>query len=114
MNEICCDPCEMVLNGSMDLCGGAECPEHPDRCEEDDGFGGGWNYRIIKKESGDDCCYAIHEVFYDIKGIARSCTTAPVFPLGETETELTETFNMYTQAFDKPVLDYETFVKEES
>ena len=108
MTEICCDPCEMVLSGNMDLCGGAECPEHPDYVS--DSFGGGWNYRVIKRKYGIGCTiYAIHEVYYTEDGVPHSCTTESVHPIGEDASELKRALLMYTQAFDRPVLDYDTF-----
>ena len=59
-----------------------------------------WNYRVLNH--GDQ--FAIHEVYYDESGVAVSFTEKPSFPRGKDFEALSEDFQRYSSAFEKPVL----------
>jgi hypothetical protein len=74
-----------------------------------DVIGGGWNYRLIRRQTEHGESFAVHEVYYDSQGEPRSCTKFPVSASGEDVEGLKKDFEKMKQAFDKPVLDYEDF-----
>lgn len=74
-----------------------------------DMVGGGWNYRVIRRQSECEERVAIHEVYYGNDGVPRSCTENPVAPAGETVEDLKKDIEMMKQAFDKSILEYEDF-----
>ena len=59
-----------------------------------------WNYRIIKSKQG----FQVHEVYYDSKGKPDAWTKEEVSPHGETLCKLSDDFEHYKEAFNKPVL----------
>jgi hypothetical protein len=66
-----------------------------------------WNHRVIKKVFPKDntVCFEIHEVFYSSDCSIESWTEKPVFPFGESESELREDIRYFLQAFRLPVLE---------
>lgn len=74
-----------------------------------------WNHRVLRHLDGPRSqtlsgeWYAVHEVYYDDSGRARSCTVNPVAPIGETPEELLEELSRYVAALGQPVLDYDSF-----
>ena len=72
----------------------------------------GWNYRVfrhvftdpITKRDGD--YYAIHECYYDNNGDVNGWTKHEVGPTGETFKELKASYEMMSEAFNKPILEY--------
>jgi len=68
-----------------------------------------WNYRVIKKESGD---YEIHEVYYKNKCNKKNkckckieaISTNPMSAYGETPQELSDDLQAMAEAFERPVL----------
>ena len=67
-----------------------------------------WNYRIVRRISGDDFLYAIHEAYYDKSGLCDAITQDAVGISGDTLEELREDYKMKKEAFRFPVLDYDT------
>jgi len=67
-----------------------------------------WNYRVIKRLTGGDPVYAIHEVYYK-KNKPTFVTTEPVCPLGNSLKGLKEDFKFYVEEFKRPTLNYEDF-----
>ena len=70
-----------------------------------------WNYRVIRKTNTGydhlDELYAIHEVYYSKDGKPEMVTVEPVGIVGEDYAELCAELAHYTEAFSKPVLNYE-------
>lgn len=71
---------------------------------------GGWDYRIIK----DGNLYTIHEVYYDENGKPDLVTVEPSFPAGDSLDELRKDFEHYQDAWNKPILPIEMFLRKES
>jgi len=71
-----------------------------------------WNYRVLRRVGGSGTThyftYAVHEVYYDDLGIVETWTEAPDGPLGDTLADLRADHRMMAEAFELPVLDYET------
>ena len=68
-----------------------------------------WNYRVMTRALPDGVhTYAIHEVYYDDLGLVETWTEAPDGPMGDTLAELRSDHRMMAEAFELPVLDYET------
>lgn len=71
-----------------------------------------WNHRVIKRESGDEYWYAIHEVYYDDNKQIETLTEEPVYPVGESIDDLRAELQWMLEALDNPVLNYETCVRQ--
>lgn len=71
-----------------------------------------WNFRIVKKLDGENQSFGIHEVHYDEYGVPKSVTENPISFFTETYHGLQWNLDRITEAFDKPVLDYDSIVKE--
>lgn len=67
-----------------------------------------WDYRVMKRTAGDEVWYEIHEVYYDNSGRPVACTEQPSKPFGENITELAADLQYFTEALEKPPLDYDT------
>ena len=69
-----------------------------------------WNYRLVRIPSGekDETYYRIHEAFYENDGRCYAVTMDGVDIGGETIEECKRAYKMMSEAFNKPVLDYET------
>ena len=72
-------------------------------------FGGGWNYRLVKKQTEREELIGVHEVYYNSDGEPRSCTKNPIGIQRESVEELAKEHFRMKQAFEKPVLEYESF-----
>ena len=70
---------------------------------------GGWNYRLIRRQTEFGEEIAIHEVYYDEDGEPRSCSKEPVPVAGEDIEVFEKDVDLMKQAFSKDVLDYESF-----
>lgn len=68
-----------------------------------------WNYRVLKRETKEGEFFAVHEVFYDDEGNPKKCTVEPVFPQGTSENDLERRIELYREALEKPILNYEDF-----
>lgn len=74
-----------------------------------------WNYRVVQhkdepfKGIPQDDWYGIHEVYYDGDDKPKSVTVEPVHPFGLNVEELRSCIDMMLSAFEKPVLDYDSF-----
>lgn len=68
-----------------------------------------WNYRRAKRKfpDSDDEAYFIVEAYYT-DGILTGITAEEMAPWGESEDELQMSYKMMREAFDKPVIDYDT------
>ena len=67
-----------------------------------------WNYRLMRRDHSGDETLAVHEVFYDDDGKVEGWTEAPCHPMGATPVGLLDDFQQMLEAFDAPILDYET------
>lgn len=67
-----------------------------------------WNYRVVRKTSGDEVWYGIHEVYYGADGTPETCTEGPTVPVGENLTELEAEMEMYAAALKMPPIDYDS------
>ena len=72
-----------------------------------------WDYRVMRQHGkiGDIgwVSYGIHEVYgYRKDGRAGAHTRGGVGPSGETFEELKSNYELMSEAFNKPVLDFET------
>ncbi len=82
------------------------------------GFGSGnWNHRVMRRISGGEIIYAIFEVYYADSDVVLNWDVNPCAPLYHGDTEdggsdedwsLRQDYDRMAEAFDKPVLDYET------
>jgi hypothetical protein len=63
-----------------------------------------WNYRVVMTVEDGEKTYAIHEVFYDEKGVPEGWSADPCKPFGESPQELRDDLMHMWRAFDKPVL----------
>ena len=67
-----------------------------------------WNYRIVKKtDTTGEASYAIHEAYYDAKGVVRTITEDPVCVDGATLDELNATWMQLAEAWSDVPLVYE-------
>lgn len=71
-----------------------------------------WNYRVLRHCDEFDKYYTIHEMYYQ-DGKPESHAEVAMSPLGDTFADLKGDFTMLAQAFDKPVLDAETYEEVE-
>jgi hypothetical protein len=71
-----------------------------------------WNYRVVKHTDKGEEWYGIHEVYYDKKDKPDMISEDPIDAHGMTPDELKSDLDMMRQAFDKPVVVYEDFLKE--
>ena len=67
-----------------------------------------WNYRLMRREHSGETTVAIHEVFYDDNGDVDGWTEGPCQPMGASPDGLLDDLKTMLEAFDQPVLDYET------
>lgn len=69
-----------------------------------------WDYRVMRRviitKSKRDVSFGIYEVFFDEKGKIENWTEDSVEPHGDTLEELKKDLKWMTQAFNKPILDY--------
>lgn len=74
-----------------------------------------WDYRVLRKydRSGGKTFtfYEIHEVYYDDKAKVASISEKPVSPYGENINELLVEWSMFSDAFTKPILDFDLINK---
>jgi hypothetical protein len=67
-----------------------------------------WNYRVVRHVGADsNQSYAFHEVYYRDE-VVQTISEESVCPSAETIEELMADFERMKEAFDKPVLDFET------
>ena len=66
-----------------------------------------WNYRVVRKKELTHFTYAVHEAYYDNNGKVGSITQKAINPFGETIEELRHSWLMMTEAFGKPILNYD-------
>jgi len=85
-----------------------------------------WDYRIVKKQfprNDDDTLndsnpefleyqYGVHEVFYDANDKATMVTKEPIAPYGDTVEELISNWVIISEAFSKPILDFDNIPEE--
>ena len=72
-----------------------------------------WNYRVLRQvELGPDgkemIYYGIHEVYYNSAGVPTTCSINPMSPFGETFEELVSDLRYFSEALEKPVLDFDS------
>lgn len=66
-----------------------------------------WNYRVVKRTVDDYTFFAVYEVYYDDQVDPVAVTETPVYPQGDDLDDLRLDFEMYSQAFNRPVLDWD-------
>jgi hypothetical protein len=52
--------------------------------------------------------YGIHEVYYNSAGVPTTCSINPMSPYGETFEELVSDLRYFSEALEKPVLDFDS------
>lgn len=78
-----------------------------------------WNYRVVEYYSNENpgnfdipeeekYFYHIHEVYYDEEGNIQAWSENPDHPFGLTDNELKEDLNKMLEAFNKPVLKFDS------
>lgn len=71
-----------------------------------------WNYRVVRRAytspGGNGVVYGIYEAYYDDDGQINGLTENPQHVFGESLEELKRDHELMTQAFNLPVVDYET------
>lgn len=72
-----------------------------------------WNYRLMRRSAIGETTIAIHEVYYDEDDHIEGWTETPCHPIGNTVCGLMDEIVTMLEAFDKPVLDYESGVEVE-
>lgn len=66
-----------------------------------------WNYRVIRKKIGGQYSFGIHEVFYDDKRRAWSCTQDPVAAGGDSKKDVLVSLRMMLlDAIISPTMDF--------
>ena len=72
-----------------------------------------WNYRVMRHITDGIECFAIHEVHYEgVVPVSR--TVNSVGATGNDLEDLKGAMELYHQALDRPVLDYETLKELET
>ena len=66
-----------------------------------------WSYRVVKKTSGCEEFYGVHEVYYTEDGKPEMVTVEAVGPVGDTVKELRQELAYMLRALRMPILDYE-------
>lgn len=69
----------------------------------------GWDYRLVRKERGDEEVTAVHEVYYNTDGDPVSRTKMPMELEGSCREDVMKRLVDMKQAFDKPVLEDSLF-----
>jgi len=69
-----------------------------------------WNYRVIRKKIHGGFTFCIHEVYYE-NDIPTSTTTDSAAIYGQSLEDVQDTLEMYKNATEKPVLNYEDIAK---
>ena len=67
-----------------------------------------WDYRVVRREYGDEVILGIYEAYYDDNGTCWAITEIPMVPYGETWDELAGDLGAMVRALGRRVLDYET------
>ena len=68
-----------------------------------------WNYRVIRHKRGSIEYFAIHEVYYNTKGLPEAVTENGVTPCYDTVKDVKADLRMMHKAFSLPVMDYDEF-----
>lgn len=76
-----------------------------------------WNYRLVKRTSKHDIneavdvTFSVHSAYYhnEHETVPYMISAEPATLIGETVEELRADLDRMTQAFAKPMIDYETF-----
>jgi imidazoleglycerol phosphate synthase glutamine amidotransferase subunit HisH len=75
-----------------------------------------WNYVVVRKQSKEleeddprQYSYYIHEAYYNTDGSLKFMTESEVEPWGDTFEDLKENMSMMTEAFDRPVVDWDDY-----
>ena len=71
---------------------------HTENCEKS----GGWNYRMIRTDDGDEFFFQIYEVYYDKSGKPHSWSAEPISPGGDTPVTVGEDISLMFKAITLP------------
>lgn len=72
-----------------------------------------WNYRIVESVgSTGDKYYSVHEIYYDKSNEIVSWYVEPMFPTGETVSELTKDVELMLEAMTKPPIKKEYLINK--
>lgn len=69
-----------------------------------------WNYRLVRRVS-DIPFLSIMEVYYDKDGSIRGWVDKEVTPYGESIEEIKDDLDLISQAFDRPIIEYDDLPK---
>lgn len=74
----------------------------------------GWNNRIVRRcyinplTGHEEVTFSVHEAYYDDNGAVSALTKDSIAPQGEMLKELKGEIHRFLDAFEKPILDYDT------
>lgn len=68
---------------------------------------GHWNYRVVRRDVGEDAILGIHEAYYDDQGRVSMISKEPDGVSAETVEGLREVLSWMREALEKPALDYD-------
>ena len=74
----------------------------------------GWNFRVVRRSRDGFEHFAVHEVYYDHRGLPNAVTTDPVDVRGYSLDDAKGCYEMMAEAFEKPVLDFDKIPDEEA
>jgi hypothetical protein len=67
----------------------------------------------MRRQTGEEVWYGIHEVYYSEDGRPIACSEEAVRPYGESPEELRNDVRHFSEALEKPVLDYDDIGRTE-
>jgi hypothetical protein len=68
-----------------------------------------WQYRVIRQKLlNGDLVYGIHEAYLEEGDSVKWISTEPCSPFGESLEELKKDHEMMMDAFNKPIIDYDS------
>jgi len=74
-----------------------------------------WDYRVVKRKyKNEEETHGIYEVYYDDEDNPRACTESPIQIESFNLNTLKKDLKKIREAFQKPVLNYETFEEMEN
>ncbi len=65
-----------------------------------------WNYRVVRRDWGDEESFEIHEIYYDDAGEICMWTQDPIAARGVDPEELTADLILMLEAAEKPTLEF--------
>lgn len=70
-----------------------------------------WNYRVVRKKFDKEEGYYIYEVYYDNRNKITMYSVEPMYIYGASFEELKADLELYKEALNKPIIDWEDLKK---